>query len=50
MMEAIALATPLLVLGLVLLLYRLEVWTLGPAGSKRRTAGRRARAQTQRRR
>ena len=32
MMEAIALASPLLVLGLVLLLYRLEVWTLRPGG------------------
>jgi len=46
MMEAIALASPLLVLGLVLLLYRLEVWTLRPAGSNRRNTGRRARAQT----
>jgi hypothetical protein len=46
MMEAVALASPLLVLGLVLLLYRLEVWTLRPAGSKRRNAGRRDRAQT----
>ena len=45
MMEAIALATPLLVLGLVLLLYRLEVWTLRP-GSKRGNAGRRDRART----
>ena len=43
-MEAIALATPLLVLGLVLLLYRLEDWTLRPAGSKRRNPGSRARA------
>ena len=46
MMEAVALASPLLVLGVVLLLYRLEVWTLRPAGSKRRNAGRRDRAQT----
>jgi hypothetical protein len=45
MMEAVALASPLLVLGLVLLLYRLEVWTLRP-GSKRRNAARRDRAQT----
>ena len=46
-MEAIALATPLLVLGLVLLLYRLEDWTLRPAGSKRRNAPRRDRARKQ---
>ena len=47
MMEAIFLATPLLVLGLVLLLYRLEVWTLRPPGSKHRSPGRGARAQKQ---